>query len=197
MNTINHPKRAVLVRLLNRIYRVLQLKPVAREHGEDHLPNPVIPPLPSVMHHLGLPDAEPAFVTGRGTYTRDEYLEQSLLYYRRLLPRDLHHALAFSRGQEFLDAFDKGPDYEHDAPRIMTAADRDQARQWLQGIFATVLDHPLAEPDLSLHLQAVQEVGVTDWLSHLSDTPVFRARVSPACPGAPSALHERTGARTG
>jgi hypothetical protein len=83
-NSINHPTRFVMLRVMERVLACLGARATLQEEGEDFLAEVVIPPYPSVASHLGI-----GGVTNLNLYrvnhdpeTADSFLRGLLLHYK-------------------------------------------------------------------------------------------------------------------
>jgi len=83
-NSIDHPARFLLLRVLEKILACLGMRTVLREEGEDYLAEVVIPPYPSVARHLGIGGvADPNLYCVNGqAETTAGFLRGLLLHYR-------------------------------------------------------------------------------------------------------------------
>ena len=186
MHTMNHPKRPLLARTLNRVYCAMSERQTAREAGEDYLRLPHIPPLPTVLAHLGLKDEAPLVITDDGvSWSREDYLRGSIDYYARLLRPTLLEALSESRGQAFLEAFYETPVKPDDAgkpPPLDIAHDVDTL---VRSAFAVFLDRTPPDPELAAHVHAIRSIGMHGWLSTIAAAPEFQANFVSVRPNKP------------
>jgi hypothetical protein len=166
MHTINHPNRFLLARTLNAIYRALSLAPLAKEHGEDYLGQCILPPLPTVLAHMGLQDhAAEVEVPGR-RWTREGYLRESLAYYAGMVQSELTRAFTGSAGAAFLRSLHGAPmpvsDLQVDAGRV--AGQADMLRSLVFGTFQTLLHRAPSQTELQDHSAQIATLGVHGWL---------------------------------
>jgi hypothetical protein len=141
---------------------------VAKEAGEDHLPDPIIPPLPTVLAHLRLEDRRPYFEARERVWTRDAYLRESLGYYGRLLRADLLRAFAGSRGSVFLEAFHRVPtplDAIASAPAVREPLGPEAV---VIEAFVALLKRMPIGTELDEHCAAIQSVGLREWFRILT-----------------------------
>ena len=176
MNTINHPKRPLFARVLNTIYRTLSLRPVAREAGVDHLPDPTIPPLPTVLHHLGVADEQPFFDVVGKRYSRERYLAASLAYYSRLLRDDLVAALEISRGHAFLAAFYNATTRLEAAGSPPVADGEPTPLDVVSSAYSALLGREATQAELDIHIGELKISGLRAWLAAFCRTPEFAVR---------------------
>lgn len=182
MNTINHPNRFLLARTLNAIYRAMGVPPIAKETGIDRLPNPHIPPLPTVLARLGIADEAPDIRADGIVYTREAYLRQTISYYARLVRTELMNAFAGSRGRMFVDAFHGTPASAHKAapasrapndPAMMTETLVTEA-------FAALLKRKPSRLELERHGAAIHSLGLRHWFAALTSAEEFLTLYPPA-----------------
>jgi hypothetical protein len=88
-NSINHPTRFVMLRVMERILAHLGVQVPLQEEGEDFLAEVVIPPYPSVASHLGI-----SGVTNPNLYRLDSHPETAESFLRGLL---LHYKVGVGR----------------------------------------------------------------------------------------------------
>ena len=177
MNTINHPKRVVLTRVLNEVYGLLGVPRTAKEQGEDYLRFPFIPPLPSLLHHIGAHDDAPEFQVPGRTWTREEYWRGSLGYYARLRRTDLVRCFAGSRGQEFLASFRAIPVGAGTVTEDMLPSTVDAFVQSLvTETFEVMLQREPDQAELSAHGTALRGAGIRPWLTLMLQSPEFKRR---------------------
>jgi hypothetical protein len=175
MNTINHPNRFVMARVLNGIYRAMSMPLLAKEQGEDHLPDPIIPPLPTVLAHLRLEDRRPHFEARGRTWTRDAYLRESLGYYGRLLRDDLLRAFVGSRGSVFLEAFHRVPMPLGAIGSAGTVREPLGPEAVVTEAFVALLKRMPIGSELDEHCAAVQSVGLREWFRILTSSEEYFA----------------------
>jgi hypothetical protein len=177
VSAFNHPKRIVMARALNEIYRVLAMPRLAKEVGEEHLPNPVIPPLPSVLHHLGIADESPNFVGGLQTWSREAYLKETLSYYERLIRSDLTQAFLRSRGYEFIKAVYHGDGLSGAAaPGQMAHSVSDFVDDLIKDAFTVMMGREPASHELVDHAAYIKSMGAQAWLVVMTNAEEFKRR---------------------
>jgi len=89
-NSINHPTRFVMMRVMERVLDYLGIPLTPHEKGEDFLADVIIPPYPSVASHLGIRG-----VTNLNLYrvdhrpdTADSFLRGLLVHYKVKVGRE-------------------------------------------------------------------------------------------------------------
>jgi hypothetical protein len=88
-NSINHPTRFVMLRVMEKVLAYLGVRATLQEEGEDFLAEVVIPPYPSVASHLGI-----SGVTNQNVYRVNHYPETADSFLRGLL---LHYKVNIGR----------------------------------------------------------------------------------------------------
>lgn len=177
MNTINHPRRLLLVEVMRRILRAIGTPPITRVDGEDYLFHPSIPPLPTVLHHLGIADVSPDFVLkGEERLSRGDYLARSIDFYGRGLQADLLYMLRGSRGEEFLAAFGSRGPYPEPQAKGLPPTVREHARAWLRAMYPAFLGRSASGGEIETHLGGIEAVGLGEWLTAFADSSEIRDR---------------------
>ena len=177
MHTINHPGRPLMVCVLNQLYAALSIHGAAQEEGPDRLRYPHIPPLPSVLHHLRIAVDTPHMQTAVQSWTREEYLSDSLMFYGRLVRSDLIQALASSRGADFLASFHRGhkPQFEAANGQVVNLPEEAIAALVVDG-FGALLERTPAPAEIKSHYDAIRGAGVRRWLEMLTSSREFTRR---------------------
>ena len=174
MNSMNHPNRFLLSLVLNQIYRAMSLPPGAKSEGVDYLPDPFIPPLPTVLAQLGFPDDRP-YVSARGrTWSRTGYLQESMAYYARLRRDVLAQAFAKARGVGFLAAYHNGRG-EMAVPSLDVTLHRKplDADGLVTAAFQVLLKRQPDPPEREKHVAAIHTIGLDQWFAVLVSAEEF------------------------
>lgn len=175
MHTINHPSRIIMARVLDAISAALSIPGNAKEGGEDYMLSPRIPPLPAILYHLGIRDVTPTFFIHGRSWTRGQYLSESLAYYGRLLQSDLLKAFEAGQGAAFMAAFRRGHVVKVQAIENLLVGLPEEAMSALvtDGFKAILNRSPTAE-DLAAHSNLIRKSGMRHWLTIITESVEFR-----------------------
>ena len=173
MNTINHPKRPALAYVLREIFQILGLHATVRDEGEELIPTPVYPPLPTVLHHLGLSDAAPLMIFPDGVCSRSEHVFGSLRLCAHYGRATIREGYAASRLASFIEAFREAPlppiDMGDPTGMLTLAPD-----MLVRETYRTLLRREASNEDVSYHARAVQVMGVSAWLYAMTESAEFK-----------------------
>jgi hypothetical protein len=174
MNTVNHPRRPALAYMVREIFQILGLHGTVRDEGEECIPTPVYPPLPTVLHHLGLPDATPLLVFPDGVCSRSEHVFGSLRLCAHYGRTAIRAGYAQSRLAAFIEAFRAAPLPLIDAlaPAEMLTFAPDVL---VKETYRNLLRREASAEDVSHHARAVQAMGVSVWLHAMTQSAEFKA----------------------
>ena len=192
MNTMNHPNRFLLSHVLNQIYQAMAERPVAKDQGVDYLPDPFIPPLPTVLAQLGFPDDRPHYSVNGSSLTRTGYLRESLAYYGRLRRDSLVRAFSTARGVGFLAAYHNGRGALA-VPSLDLALHRRPLEEGalVSAAFGALFKREPGALEREKHVAAIHHLGLDQWFAILLDAEEFTLRYSAvSAPPAPVSPRE-------
>ena len=178
MNAINHPRRMLMARLLNEIYAAMSVERTATEAGEEYMPFPLIPPLPSVLHHLGIADDRPAFSDGVRSWTREAYTRASLAYYGRLDRAELVRSLDASTGRKFLGCFREELAAASRVASPLSELSAAAREAIITDAFAVLLKRPASAGEIAAHSDALQASGFQQWLQSMVESEECRRHLA-------------------
>ena len=144
-------------------------------------PFPTYPPLPTVLHHLGLPDVSPTVIFHDGEMSRSDDILASLRHYAPFGRQTLRKRYATSRLGGFIEAFRQAPLPAFDLlqaenPKVVAVS----PHIFVEKMFPLLLRRTATVEDVALHARTVEDVGVTAWLTVMMQTPEYQSLVRPA-----------------
>ncbi len=174
MNTVNHPKRPALVAVLRDIFKALGLTATVPMAGEELLPLPFYPPLPSVLHHLELADTAPMFLFHNGVVSRAAQIIESLRLYAHFGRKTTRQLFDGSRLETFIEAFRQTPGTPADVPDKPATLSLSTDLLVADG-FRMLLRRAPADGEVAEHARAIENMGLFKWLSFILESAEYMA----------------------